>query len=173
MSKGTPAEPSSETMRPQYGSSPKSEHWTSMESATLRAAACAASSLGAPRTCTWATLVAPSASSTICSASDRQASVSAAVSAVGAGLDPSPLASTSTVSLVEVHPSTVMVLNEAATASRSAWCRVGGVDGGVRRAHGEHGGHVGREHGGALGHAADGEAVAEHDAPPWARCRWS
>ena len=74
MSKGVPADPSSETMRPQYGSSPKSEHWTSMESATLRAAMCAASSLTAPRTCTWATLVAPSASSTICSASERHAS---------------------------------------------------------------------------------------------------
>ena len=35
MSKGMPAEPSSETMRPQYGSAPKSEHWTSIESATL------------------------------------------------------------------------------------------------------------------------------------------
>ena len=37
--------PSSETIRPQYGSSPLSEHWTSMESATLRAARWAASSL--------------------------------------------------------------------------------------------------------------------------------
>ena len=39
---------------------------------------------------------------------------------------PSPLASTSTVSLVEVQPSTVIVLNEAATASRSAACSVAG-----------------------------------------------
>ena len=46
--------------------------------------------------------------------------MSAVVSAAGEGLDPSPLASTSTVSLVEVHPSTVIVLNDAATASRSA-----------------------------------------------------
>ena len=43
--------------------------------------------------------------------------MSAVVSAVGEGLDPSPLASTSTVSFVEVHPSTVIVLNDAATAS--------------------------------------------------------
>ena len=82
------------------------------------------------------------------------------MSAVGAGLDPSPLASTSTVSLVEVHPSTVMVLKDAATASRSASVQGRRVDGGVGRAHGEHRGHVGGEHGGALGHAADGEAVA-------------
>src|ERR1700677_2758501 len=82
-----------------------------MESVTLRAA-------------TWAALVAPSASSTICSASDRQASYRAAVKADGEGLAPRPLASTSTVSLVEVQPSTVMVLNDAATASRSAATRV-------------------------------------------------
>src|ERR1700685_2328574 len=97
-----------------------------MESVTLRAAMCAASSLTAPRTCTCATLVAPSASSTICSANDRQASYSAAVRTAREGLAPSPLASTSTVSLVEVQPSTVMVLNEAATASRSAACKVAG-----------------------------------------------
>ena len=118
----------------------------------------------APRTCTCATLVAPSASSTICSASDRQASVQGGGQTRPAtALAPSPLASTSTVSLVEVQPSTVIVLNEAATASRSAACSVAGVDGGVGRADGEHGGHVRRQHGGALGHAADGEPVAGDD----------
>jgi len=38
---------------------------------------------------------------------------------------PRPLASTSTVSFVDVAPSTVMALNDAATASCSAFCRVG------------------------------------------------
>ena len=125
MSKGVPADPSSDTIRPQYGSSPKSEHCTSMESATLRAARWAAVSLSAPLTRTWATLVAPSASATICSASERQASVSARVSSAGDGDAPSPLARTSTVSLVDVDPSTVIVLNEAATASVRALCNVG------------------------------------------------
>src|SRR5580700_10043370 len=124
MSKGVPADPSSETMRPQYGSPPKSEHCTSMESATLRAATCAASSVVAPRTVMCATLVAPSASATICSASDTHASVSAAVKADGAGTSARPLANTSTVSLVDVQPSTVMALNDAPTASCSAFCSV-------------------------------------------------
>ena len=39
---------------------------------------------------------------------------------------PSPLASTSTVSLVDVQPSTVMTLKDASTASRRAACRVTG-----------------------------------------------
>ena len=42
----------------------------------------------------------------------------------GEGLAPRPLASTSTVSLVEVLPSTVIALNDEATASRSDCCKV-------------------------------------------------
>src|SRR5580658_49728 len=124
MSKATPAEPSSLTTRPQYGSSPLREHCTSIESATLRAAWWAAASLSAPTTRTCETLVAPSASSTICSARDTQTSDSAAVSAPSDGLEPAPLAMTRTVSLVEVQPSTVMELNETPTAACSAACSV-------------------------------------------------
>ena len=75
---------------------------------------------------TWDTLVAPSASSTICSASEMQTSLSAAVRVSSEGVAPRPLASTRTVSLVEVHPSTVMALKDASTAARSAVWRVAG-----------------------------------------------
>ena len=85
------------------------------------------------------------------------------MSAAGEGLDPSPLASTSTVSLVEVHPSTVIALNDAADRLLECLVQDRCVDGGVRGAHGQHRGHVGREHGGPLGHPADREAVARHD----------
>ena len=72
------------------------------------------------------TLVAPSASATICPAREVHAAVRASVRAAGEGVAPNPLASTSTVSLVDVAPSTVMTLNDALTASRRAACRVPG-----------------------------------------------
>src|ERR1700722_8281889 len=96
-----------------------------MESATLRAAAWAARSLSAPVTRTCDTLVAPSASATICSANDVQTSVKAPVKKGSEGVAPRPLASTSTVSLVDVHPSTVMALNDTSTAARNAAYSVG------------------------------------------------
>ena len=82
--------------------------------------------LSAPTTLMWDTLVAPSASSTICSASEQQASLSAAVNALSEGDAPRPLASTSTVSLVDVQPSTVMALKETPTAALSAAARRSG-----------------------------------------------
>ena len=144
-----------------------------MESATLRAATCAAPSLSAPTTRTCATLVVPSASSTICSASDVQTSLSAAVNDASEGSAARPLASTSTVSLVEVQPSTVMTLNETSTAARRAAVQHLGRRDGVGGAQRQHRGHVRRQHGRALGHGADGEPGPLARMPSWARCRWS
>ena len=134
-----------------------------MESATLRAARCAASSLCAPRTTHVGHLGRPLGVVDHLRRERTQASSSAGPSAAGDGLAPRPLASTSTVSLVDVDPSTVIVLNDAATASASAVVQRGGVDRGVGRAQGEHGGHVRRQHGGTLGHAPHREPVADHD----------
>ena len=71
-----------------------------------------------------------------------------------------PLASTSTVSLVDVQPSTVMALNDTSTAARSAARSMLGSTDGVGGAQRQHGGHVGGQHGRALGHGADREPVA-------------
>ena len=68
--------------------------------------------VSAPMTRTCDTLVAPSASSTICSASEVHACVKRGGQFFERGVAASPLAKTSTVSLVDVQPSTVMELNE-------------------------------------------------------------
>ena len=85
---------------------------------------------------------------------------------------PAPLARSSTVSLVEVHPSTSRVLKLSATPATSARCSCSGVASAsvVRTA--SIVAMFGDEHGRALGHAADGEAVASHHAPPCGGCRW-
>ena len=84
-SSATPAVPRSLATRPQYGSSPNHEHFTSWLSATLRAAGRASSSDAAPVTRTLTTLVWPSASPTICVARSRHASATAAANASGSG----------------------------------------------------------------------------------------
>ena len=81
----------------------------------------------------------------------------------GVGGPRGPLASTSTVSLVDVHPSTVIALNDAPTAPRERRVQRGRVDGGVGREHGQHRRHVRRQHGRPLGHAPDREPVARDD----------
>src|SRR5688500_1228687 len=110
-----PAEPSSLTTRPQYGSCPYHEHLHSWLSATLRAPVAASSSDAAPTTLTRTTFVAPSASPAICSARSAHAAVRAMRSSASSTGPACPLASTMTVSLVEVHPSTDKALKEDAT----------------------------------------------------------
>ena len=118
-SKAMPALPSSLATRPQYGSFPYHEHFTSWLSATLRAPARASSSDSAPVTRTRTTFVWPSASPTIWVARSRQASATAAAkAAASAGGPASPEASRMTVSLVDVQPSDDMALKLSATPAR-------------------------------------------------------
>src|SRR5205823_7017375 len=68
----------------------------------------------------------PSPSATICSASERQTLSSALSNCVFTclkGMPLLPLASSSTVSLVEVSPSTDMLLKLSSTARRSSLCK--------------------------------------------------
>ena len=114
-SKAAPELPSSLTMRPQYGSWPYHEHFTSWLSATRRAARRASSVDAAPVTTTSTTLVAPSASPAIWRARSAQASATASASRSSSVRPRDPLARRSTVSLVDVHPSTERALNERST----------------------------------------------------------
>ena len=162
MSKATPAEPSSLTTRPQYGSSPLSEHLTRADSATLRAARWASSSVAAPVTTTCATLVAPSASATIMPG-QLTAGLGQGVGQRGDGHRRrrlAPLARTSTVSLVDVHPSTVIRLKLALDGATQRRGQDVGLAPGVGGEHGQHGRHVGGEHGRPLGHAPHREPRA-------------
>ena len=63
-------------------------------------------------------------------------------------------------SLVDVQPSVIRMLKLDATPARSTRCSTCRLGGGVGGEHGEHRRHVRREHGRALGHAADDEARA-------------
>src|ERR1700730_1211822 len=100
-----PAEPSSETILPQYGSRPYHEHLISWLSAIRRAPTAAPGALGGPLPLTLTTLVAPSASPAIWPASSAHASHRASVRSVSSGVTPErPLARTTTVSLVDVEP---------------------------------------------------------------------
>src|SRR5436190_13774144 len=107
-----PDDPRSLAMRPQYGSWPYHEHLQRLLSATLRAPIAAWSSDAAPTTSIRTDFVAPSASSTIASANTRHASAVAASSASWPTGPASPLANSSTVSLVDMQPSTDITLNE-------------------------------------------------------------
>ncbi len=121
-----PAAPRSLPIRPQYGSSPNHEHFVSWLRAMARAPMSASASLPAPRTSTRTTLVAPSASPTICAARLKQASARASVNSVPATGPRRPEASTITVSFVDVHPSLTMRLKLASTAARSDSCNMSG-----------------------------------------------
>ena len=122
----TPANPSSLTIRPQYGSAPFREHFTSIDPATCRAADRASATDCAPFTVIRATFVPPSASVTIASARDAQADLTASSKSPSATGPARPLASRTTVSLVEQHPSTVISLKLAATARRRTPHRTSG-----------------------------------------------
>ena len=125
----TPERPAAAKMRPQLGSPPAKAVFTSGEVAIVSAMRFAAASVFAPRTSISMTRCAPSPSATICSASERQTSSSAAANARCAdvpalieGAPASPFASTNSVSFVEVSPSTLMALNVRPATSRSVFC---------------------------------------------------
>ena len=122
-----PLAPSSDSTRPQYGSSPLSEHCTSWLFATARAAVRASPSDRAPITRTRTNLVAPSASR--CHLlRERAAHLDEARRRARVRRPPParPFASTSTVSFVERQPSTERQSNVSATARASARPRSGG-----------------------------------------------
>ena len=115
-------------------------------------------------TCTVTTLVWPSASPTIWVARSRQTWATAAAKAWGSEGGPAaPDARRITVSLVEVQPSVDMALKLSATPARSTSASAVGLHVGVGGEDGQHRGHVRGQHGGALGHAADREALAVDD----------
>ena len=97
----------------------------------LSATVWASASLAAPLTAISTRRVAPSPSRAICFASETQAPVSAAVNAAASsasgGAATAPEASSSTVSLVLMSPSTLTRLKLRPTAERSAVSRAAGV----------------------------------------------
>ena len=111
-------------MRPQLGSCPKMALFTSEDPTTLFATVLASAALAAPSTSHSISTVAPSPSQAIDFASPCSSAVSAASSAAPSGLAASAMGAPparpdvrpSTVSLVEVSPSTVIWLNEAVAA---------------------------------------------------------
>ena len=123
----TPARPTAARMRPQLGSPANTAVLTRGDSATAKATRSASASLAAACTCTVIRRVAPSPSRAMAWASSVQRSVSAAPRARAAGDSGSerggppaaPVAASTQASLVEVSPSTVMRLNDTATASCS------------------------------------------------------
>ncbi len=72
-------------------------------------------------------------------------------------LGPWPVATSSSVSQVEVSPSTVMQLNERSTALGEQGLQDGGRDLGIGPHKGQHGRHVRGDHAGALGDAVEGD----------------
>ena len=119
--------PTAETTRPQFGSSPVIAHLSRLLRVTARPAWTASSSLAAPMTSTMIILLAPSASSWSCRARSAQTSVSIRVKSASSGVTPeAPLAISSTVSLVDMHPSVSSRSKLARVASRSAVSRSAG-----------------------------------------------
>src|SRR5262249_7682921 len=118
-SNATPARPATASSRPQLGSPPWIAVFTRSEVAIAFAAFRASADEAAPETVTVTSLVAPSPPRTMPSASSRHTAYSAftncgySASPIVAPL--APLAMTTTVSLREGSPSTVMALNVSST----------------------------------------------------------
>ena len=116
----------------------------------------ASSSLAAPITSIAMALLAPSASCCICRARSAQAPASSAANSAGSGRTPeAPLASSSTVSLVDMQPSVSSRSNVVAHRAAQRGVQLAGRQVGVGGEHDQHGGQRRGQHGGALGHAAD------------------
>ena len=110
-------------MRPQFGSLPEMAHLSRFEAATARPQASAASSLVAPVTVMRMSWEAPSPSPMIWRDRETQASRTSLLNSSLSGSTPeAPEASSRTVSLVDMQPSTSMRLNECSAATASAAC---------------------------------------------------
>ncbi len=116
--------PTAITIRPQFGSSPAIAVLTSGEFAIDSATRRASASSAAPVTATVTNLVAPSPSRTTCCARSRITSSSASAKAAlpATSTPEAPVAAISSVSEVEVSPSTVMQLKLRSVISRSIAC---------------------------------------------------
>ena len=109
------------TMRPQFGSLPEMAHLSRLDAATARPHARAASSVVAPVTLTRMSWLAPSPSPMIWRASEAVALATSSLNSSGSGSMPdAPEASSSTVSLVDMQPSTSMRLNDISTPAFKA-----------------------------------------------------
>ncbi len=127
-SKAASVVPTAESTRPQFGSSPAIAHLSRFERATARPAVTASASLAAPTTSTAISLLAPSASAWSWRARSAQTSVSTAANSATPGEVPAaPLASSSTVSLVDMQPSVSSRSKVTRVASRSAWSSSAGL----------------------------------------------
>ena len=92
----------------------------------------------------------------------------------GSGVIPlAPLASTVTVSLVDMQPSESSRSKLTRVAARSAVSRSSALATRVGGEHDEHGGELGGEHAGALGHARRPTSRGRRRRPAWPRSRWS
>ena len=145
----------------------------------------AARSVGAPRTSISITCCAPSPSSTICKreghADEFQRGAEIFPVVICASLilraPDAPLASSVTVSLVEVSPSTVMELKVRVDHGAQRARKQRGRNVGVGGEKAEHGGHIGLNHPRAFGAAEDANLFAVDAAfrggPLWDACPWS
>jgi hypothetical protein len=168
-SAASPDLPTAMTMRPQLASSPAIAVLTSGELAIAKPMRRAAPSSSAPVTVTVMNFSAPSPSRATSWASSRVTVPSALAKPArrrsdspwnrSRRLPAAPVATHSTVSLVEVSPSTVMQLKLESTARASSACRTSAA-GGIGEQEAEQRRHVGGDHAGALG-----EAVDRHLAP--------
>src|SRR5215467_4192772 len=117
--------PTADSTRPQFGSAPAMAHLSSADLATARPTVTASASLAAPTTSIAISLPAPSASAWSCRARSAQTSVSTPVNSPMLGRTPdAPLASSSTVSLVDMQPSVSSRSKVTLVAARSAASRV-------------------------------------------------
>ncbi len=149
--------PTAARIRPQLGSSPPMAHLTRLLRATARPTVTASFSLAAPMTSMVIIFCAPSASSWSWRARSAHTSVSVTVNSPTSGRTPvAPLASSSTVSLVDMQPSVSSRSKVPATADRSAASSSAGGQIRVGGQHAQHGGQRRRDHARALGHAPDG-----------------
>ena len=120
------AYPAAAAIRPQLASDPKIAVFTRLSRAMVRATVTASSSVAAPVTRTVIRLVTPSASACIWRARSRHTAANASVNTTGSAATPdAPEASTSTVSFVDMQPSTCSRSKLTRTAARSASSRTG------------------------------------------------
>ena len=164
--------PTAASTRPQFGSSPSIAHLSRLHRAIARPTSTASGSDAAPMTSIVMALLAPSASCCIWPARSAQAAVSSAVNSAGSGVDAAaPLASSSTVSFVDMQPSVSSRSKVVPTASRSARVERGRRQFGVGGEHDEHRGQGRGQHRRALAHPADVVAGARAGRRSWQPCR--
>ncbi len=151
------------TIRPQLASSPATAVLTNGELAMARPMTLAARALAAPLTVILTNLLAPSPSLTTCSARSssksssflRKSRSSGSLAVSILACDALPVANAKRVSLVDVSESTVDAIEGLGRPFGQQLLQHGGRQGGVGEDEGQHGGHIGGDHPGALAKAVD------------------